>query len=228
MTIDLHGYRYSVYARIARMALHEKGVAYAWHEVDPFAEHVPAAYLEMNPFRRVPTLVHDGFALYETAAITRYVDEAFEGPRLQPDDPVGRARMAQIVAIIDSYGYWPMVRQVYAQRVFGPMEGEAADEAEITDGLRASRQVLAALESLCGDSGFLVGSALTLADIHLAPMMAYFAAAPEGADMLAGCPRLAAWWGGMADRGSLIETDPHRAAPSGFDAEGGDRPEEED
>lgn len=213
MTVELHGYHLSVYARIARMALLEKGVAYAWREVDPFAEHVPQAYLDLHPFRRVPTLVHDCFAIYETAAITRYVDEAFDGPPLQPGEPAARARMAQIVGIIDSYGYWPMVRQVYVHRVSLPMEGEAGSAAEIADGLAASARVLAALEALCGDGPWLAGDGLSLADIHLAPMMAYFTAAPEGAAELVGHPGLAAWWAGIADRQSLVETDPHRSVP---------------
>ena len=77
----------------------------------------------------MPTLVHDGFVLYETSAITRYVDEAFPGPALQPTEPAQRARMNQIVAIVDSYGYWPMVRQVFSHRVFRRPAGETGDEA---------------------------------------------------------------------------------------------------
>ena len=44
-------------------------------------------YLALNPFGRVPTLVHDGFVLYETTAITRYIDEAFGGTRCSPAMP---------------------------------------------------------------------------------------------------------------------------------------------
>ena len=60
MTLVLHGYRYSVYNRIARLALAEKGVAYDRVEVNPFAADRPAAYLALHPFSRVPALVHDG------------------------------------------------------------------------------------------------------------------------------------------------------------------------
>lgn len=42
MAVELHGYQYSVYSWIARLALHEKGVVYSWVEIDPFAEDVPA------------------------------------------------------------------------------------------------------------------------------------------------------------------------------------------
>ena len=68
---------------------------------DPFAETIPETYLALNPFGRVPTLVHDGFVLYETAAITRYVDEALRRRRSQPCDAKARARMNQIIAVAD-------------------------------------------------------------------------------------------------------------------------------
>jgi glutathione S-transferase len=118
MALILHGYRYSVYQRIARLTLAEKGVAYEQTEVNPFAPDVPAAYLALHPFGRVPALVHDGFALYETAAITRYIDRTFPGAALQPAEPRALARMDQIIGVVDAYAYWPLVRQVFSHRVF--------------------------------------------------------------------------------------------------------------
>jgi len=85
MPLVLHGYRYSVYVRIVRLVLAEKGVAYDRVEVNPFAPDRPASYLALHPFGRVPVMVHDGFSLYETGAITRYLDRAFPVPSLQPE-----------------------------------------------------------------------------------------------------------------------------------------------
>jgi glutathione S-transferase len=135
MTVELYGYKYSVYAWIARLALHEKGVAYGWREVNPFAEDVPADYLAMHPFKRVPVLVHGNFTVYETSAITRYVDEAFDGPPLQPVEPQQRARQQQIISVIDSYAYWPLVRQVFSHGVFRPRTGRESDRDEVRRGL---------------------------------------------------------------------------------------------
>jgi glutathione S-transferase len=208
MSITLHGYRYSVYLRIARMAFFEKGVSVGHAEIDPFADDVPASYLEMNPFGRVPTLVHDGFVLYETTAITRYADEAFDGPPLQPDDPRRRARMNQIIAILDSYGYQPMVRQVFSQRVFNARLGRLPDEAVVERGMAASNLVLRALEKLCADSGDLLDGNITLADLHLAGMMAYFTAAKEGAAALSHYTGLSRWWDKFQERDVLAATDP--------------------
>jgi len=208
MPVCLHNYHYSVYGRIARVALAEKGVDYETVEINPFAEDLPPSYLALNPFGRVPTLVHDQTVIFETAAITRYVDEAFPGPALQPDTATDRARMTQIIAIIDSYGYWPMVRQVFSHRVFGPREGAPADEPAVQDGLKASPLVLQALEALADDAAFLFGDRISLADIHLAPMIAYFAQAPEGAALLGEYRKLSSWWGRLVARPSLIATDP--------------------
>lgn len=208
MSVVLHGYRYSVYARIARVVLAEKRVACSYVEVDPFAADVPKEYLQMHPFRRVPTLAHGDFVIYETQAITRYVDEGFPGPILQPEDPRQRARMAQIISIIDAYGYWPMVRQVFSQRVFGPRMGRAVDEGQLRAGLEGSTRVLSALELLAASDGPLVGDRLSLADFHLAPMVAYFSAATEGEAVLARHVKLSAWWAAMRGRKSLHETDP--------------------
>jgi len=211
MPLILHGYHYSVYRRIARLALAEKGVAYERVEVNPFAE-IPADYLMLHPFGRVPTLVHDGFVLYETGAITRYVDRAFDGPSLQPGNPRTLARMDQLIGVIDSYGYWPMVRQVFSHRVFRAAAGRPVDEAEVALGLAGSAKVLAALEALAAGP-FLAGPALSLADLHVGAMIAYFALAPEGLAMLGNHPRLAAWWATVGQRPSFISTDPGLPKP---------------
>jgi len=202
MSLVLHGYRYSVYVRIARLVLAEKGVSYERVEVNPFDPEVPAAYLALQPFGRVPTLVHDGFALYETAAITRYIDRAFPGPALQPREPRQLARMDQIIGIVDAYGYWPMVRQVFSHRVFRPRMGNPADESEVSRGLAASAKVLAALEPLVGEGG------PALADLHLGAMVAYFVLAPEGAALLRQYERLSSWWARLSMRPSFAATNP--------------------
>ncbi len=207
MTIILHGYRYSVYNRVVRMVLAEKGIEYKQMEVDPFTDLSPD-YLALHPFGRVPTLVHDEFSLYETSAIIGYLDEAFPGPDLQPKKAQSRARMAQIISVIDSYGYWPMIRQVFSQRVFGPNEGCPVDENEVQAGLTRASVVLNAIENIAGEGKQLVDKGLSLADIHLAPMIAYFAATAEGKELISGLPKLATWWEVMATRPSLLETDP--------------------
>jgi glutathione S-transferase len=208
MTAELYGYQFSVYSWIARLALEEKGVGYRWIEVNPFARDVAESYLALHPFKRVPTLVHDHFPIYETGAITRYVDEAFPGPGLQPTDPRQRARCNQFISIVDSYVYWPLVRQVFSHRVFRPRLGRPADVTEIQSGSEAAPRILAALERLIADTEYLCGDAISLADIHLAPMIGYFAMAEEGDVLLKTQRKLSHWWSTMSARTAYGATRP--------------------
>jgi glutathione S-transferase len=208
MNVELYGYQYSVYSWIARLALEEKGASYQWIEINPFAPDIPESYLALHPFKRVPALVHEKLQIYETGAITRYVDEAFPGPRLQPTDPRRRARCSQFLSIIDSYVYWPLVRQVFSHRVFRPRLGRPSDATEIQKGLDAAPEVLAALERLVADTEYLCGTELSLADIHLAPMIGYFAMAKEGEALLKRHRKLCHWWAMISARTAYRATMP--------------------
>jgi len=208
MTVTLHGYKFSVYSRIPRMICHEKGIELEWVEVNPFDDTTPESYETLHPFRRVPVLQHDDFTLYETGAISRYLDENFPGPSLQPKNPRHRARMAQTISIVDAYVYWPLVRQVFSHRVFAPRFGEPSDEDVIAAGLATSKGVLAALEDLASGDAGIISAQVTLADFHLVAMIDYFVMADEGAAMLARYEKLSAWWDGIRARDSVIQTAP--------------------
>ncbi|MCB4767176.1 glutathione S-transferase family protein [Ancylobacter sp. Lp-2] len=200
----LFGASYSVYVRIARLVLAEKGVACEQVPVDVFApDGPPPDYRQRHPFGRIPAFEHDGFRLYETGAITRYVDEAFAGPALQPAAPRARARMNQLIGIADAYAYPALVWGVYVERVEKPERDMPANEAAIAAALPPARICLAAMAELMGEGPWLAGATLSLADLHLAPMIGYFLKAPEGAAMFAGFPALADWWARLAGRPSL-------------------------
>lgn len=200
----LLGATYSVYVRSAQLTLEEKGVPYRLEEIDIFARGCPPpAYLERQPFGRIPAFEHDGFRLYETGAIIRYVDEAFPGPPLQPAEPRARARMNQVISILDSYAYRILVWDIFVERVRVPKQGRIADEAKIAAALPRAATCLAALDAIMDGGSFLAGEALSLADLHAAPMIAYFRLADEGDALLRGHSRLQAWWTRIAARESV-------------------------
>src|ERR1700730_10907085 len=159
------GEPYSVYVRTVRLALEEKAVNYELVPVDVFAlGGPPREHKERHPFGKIPAFEHAGFRLYEVGAITRYVDEAFRGPRLQPEDPRSRARMNQIISILDSYAYRALVWDIYVERVSRPASGGAADEQKIADALPKAEVCLSALSEIMGKSAWLAGPSISLAD----------------------------------------------------------------
>lgn len=207
--IELFGADYSVYVRSARLALAEKGLDYTLSPIDVFApEGVPEDYLALNPFAKIPALRHGGLVLFETSAILRYVDEAFDGPPLQPAVTRDRAVMNQILSILDSYAYRTCVWEIYVERVAKTRDGTAADEVRISSALGEARTIVSTLENLIEPGPFMLGARLSLADCHAAPMLHLFAQAEEGAMLLKRAPGLSNWLENMRSRQSFQETVP--------------------
>lgn len=202
----LYGAAYNVYVRAVRLALAEKGVDYQLIEVDLGAEEgAPANYLHHASFMRIPAFEHAGERLYEASAITRYIDEAFDGPALMPASPHERARVNQVISIIENYGYRPMVWSIFVERCRAAVAGRIADEDRIAAAVPQVAYALDALEEMT-QGPHLIGAALTLADLHLAAMLAYGTLAPEGATLVDARPRLARWWSAIKQRPSMRDT----------------------
>nr|WP_299498836.1 glutathione S-transferase family protein [uncultured Rhizobium sp.] len=207
--VTLFGADDSVYVRIARMTLHEKGVDYELVPIDIFAgDSVPAGYVDRQPFGKIPSFEQDGFRLYETGAITRYVDEAFPGPRLQPEDPRRRARMNQLISIADAYIYRHLVWGLYVELVSKAASGEPPDQSRVGEARAKMPVCLGVLSDFLGDSPWLCGDRLTLADLYLAPMLDYFLMVPEGVEEFRKIENLRTWRDRIGSRESFAATCP--------------------
>jgi glutathione S-transferase len=93
----------SPYGLVAFVSLIEKGLDFEIKTLNLAAQanHDPN-FAKTSITRRIPTLIHDGFALSESSAICEYVDETFPGTRLYPTDARDRARARQIQAWVRS------------------------------------------------------------------------------------------------------------------------------
>jgi glutathione S-transferase len=205
----VYGPAYSTYARTVRLALEEKGVDYDLVEVDLLAgASKTPEHLARQPFAKVPAFEHDGFELYETDAIIRYVEAAFPGPDLEPADARAKARMAQAINVIGGYAYPCMIGQIFIQRAVMPMMGNSSDEAAIAAAVPQAAICIEALEKLIDGNPYLAGDRLSLADLLLIPVYDYLSQTPEGEKLLADAPNLKRWWDGVRARESVGKTRP--------------------
>ena len=117
--------------------------------------------------------------------------------------------MNQIIGMLDNYCYRPMVWEVYVQRVVVPAGGGKTDEGGIAAALTGLQIVLQQLDQWRGEHEFLAGQTLSLADLHLYPMLNYFTETPEGLAMLDTFPRLQQWMRQMQLRSSVRATPFH-------------------
>ncbi|HXX50013.1 MAG TPA: glutathione S-transferase family protein [Xanthobacteraceae bacterium] len=93
----------SVCAQKVRIALAEKGIDVKEHLLTLRGDQHNPAYRKLNPDGVVPTLVHDGRAIVESALILYYLDEIFPDPPLMPKAPPQRHRVWLYNKLIDEY-----------------------------------------------------------------------------------------------------------------------------
>jgi len=100
--IELYHNGMSTCSQKVRFTLAEKGQDFTSHPFNLRAgdQHRPD-YLKLNPNGVVPTLVHDGKVVIESAVIDEYLDDMFPDPPLRPADAHGRARMRIWVKQLD-------------------------------------------------------------------------------------------------------------------------------
>jgi len=97
-----HG-RTSVCSVKARLALAEKGVDWESQLLTLRGDQFDPAYMKLNPNAVVPTLVHDGRVIIESTVIMHYVNDAFPGPSLMPEDAAARAKVHLTTKLMDEY-----------------------------------------------------------------------------------------------------------------------------
>jgi glutathione S-transferase len=200
----LYGIPQSTYVRSARMACIEKGVPYTLEPAPPHSVAINA----IHPFGKVPAMRHGDFTLYETSAIMRYVDEAFDGPRLTPADMKQRARMEQWMSAINCYFDGAMVRRLVVQYAF-PSGADGKPNREVID--KAAEEVkkqIALLDAALDPGPYLLGAEISLADLLLCPMMAYLSRTPEGEAILATTRNIPRSGQAISARRSYQETVP--------------------
>jgi glutathione S-transferase len=204
----IYGSARSTYVWSARLALAEKGVTHELVEV-PFGAHREEPHLSRHPFAKIPAFEHDGFALYETQAIIRYVDERFAGTPLQPEDVHEWSRMNQVIGIVDAYAWPAIAGAILFNRIMVPrVLGGSPDEAAIAAAMPQARLCLAEIDRLMEDHRFLAADFISLADLMVVPLLYFFSNVPDGRAPMAEHPKLQGWLRQMETRQSFQVTKP--------------------
>ena len=151
-----------------RFCLREKGLAYESRYVDLLKfEHLYPDYLKLNPHGVVPTLVHDGHAVINSACINEYLDEEYPIPALMPEDSQSRAQVRTLEDYCDN-SFIPPTTVLLAQAL--KPEGER-DEQRVEQAREELRHCLYYLREKLDGKQYLVGNQFTLADAAFAPRM---------------------------------------------------------
>ena len=159
-------------------------IPYTWRDVDVTrAESRTPAFLALNPAGQVPTVVlADGRALAQSNAIILHLAE---GTALIPTDAYDRAKMLEWL-FWEQYSHEPYIAVARFQVKY---QGRSANELEPRI-VERGKAALGHMDAALGSRDFLVGAALTLADVAL---VAYTRMAADGGFALSDYPAVEAW-----------------------------------
>ena len=202
----IHGVPGSPYVRAPLLALEEKALSWRLCSLPMGGNRTPDYKAQLHPFAKIPVLDHGDFRLYETRAILDYVDQMGSGPSLTPADPRLRARMNQVIGIVDSYVAARVSATVTFPRLVAPRFGIPVDDAAVAAAIAPAREVVDELARLLGGQEYMAGPSISLADVMLIPHMAFLPDFDEGASLIAPHANLTRWIERMKNRPSMAAT----------------------
>lgn len=205
MVLKLYGHTVSTATRRVACVARELKVPYELVTIDLFSgEHKSAPVLEKQPFRQLPWIDDDGFVLFESRAICRYLVAKY-GPSssLVPKDLSGNAKFEQ-AASIEICNFDPYATAIGTEKVLKPLSGVQPDEAKIQENLNIFSSKLDAYEAILSKQTYLAGDHITLADMFHLPF-GYMVTSAAGIKILEDSdsrPNVARWWKAVSSRPS--------------------------
>ena len=186
--LTLYGINLSTFTRKVRLALAERGIAYA---LQPAAMGSPEVR-SRNPLGRIPVLVDGDVVVPDSSVIIAYLERACPGPALYPADPVMLARALWLEEYADT-----RLREAtlvyFAEGVVKPVfQGKPGDAAALAAAGPVRDEAFGYLEDQLAAGDFVPGAGLTVADVAVGAQLITYVQAEAGID--AGrWPRLKTW-----------------------------------
>jgi glutathione S-transferase len=159
-------------------------------------EHKQEPHLSRQPFGRIPAIDHDGFEMFESRAICRYLDAVDGKHKLVPADLHAAAKMEQWISVETSEFTANAMKFVY-HHIFQRKQ----DDAVLESAGKALEHTLNIMEKALTSQLYFAGSQFSLADISYMPYVEYTINTPVK-ETYARFPAVLAWWTRVSERPS--------------------------
>ena len=194
--LTIWGRKSSVNVQKALWAAAELGISFENPQVGgPFGKTDSPEYGQMNPNRLVPVIEDNGFVVWESSAVVRYLANAYSKGKMSPAD-------VKLLAIADQWTDWSMttlypelIPGLFAQLIRVPAKDR--NPADLAAKAKRSGERLAMLDAHLKGRSFITGSDLTFADIIVGSLMYRYFTMPIERPSL---PHVEAWYAGLVSR----------------------------
>jgi glutathione S-transferase len=196
----LYGASISPFVRKVLMSAAEKGVAL---QSNPVAPHdTSPEFKTASPTGKIPALVDGDYSLADSSAIVHYIEAKHPEKPLIPAEPKARGKVIWFEEYADTVMF-ALGTAIFVNRALLPkLRKVPGDEAAAADAESKLPPIFAYLESMVPADGFLVGNALTLADIAVTCQLINLGHGNVHVDA-ARYPKLAAYFKRMTARPSV-------------------------
>lgn len=203
--LKLCGFAVSNYYNKIKITLLEKGIPF---EEEYVALRTGVKRLDESPARKIPFLDTGSGIISESQVIAEYLEDVYPTPPLMPRDPMERARVRELIDVIELYLELP-ARRLYKEAFFG-----GTITQEVKDDVRAELpRGVTALATLAKFSPFIAGAQFTNADcaaaVHL-PLVSIATRKIYGEDALAGIEPVRGYLKMIGERPALKKTAEER------------------
>ncbi|KAG6810055.1 hypothetical protein H0H87_011358 [Tephrocybe sp. NHM501043] len=202
MVLRLFGSPFSTCSKRVATVLHEKKVPFELVVID-LAKHEQKspAFREKQPFGQIPYLDDDGFIVYESRAICRYIATKYadQGTKLIPTDLKGLAIFEQALSVEQAH-FNPSAEGAISENIYKPFFGKAPDPAVFEGHLKKLDEKLDIYDLILSKQKYLAGDELTLVDLFHIPFGAILPTA--GSEIMNSKPHVAKWFKELTERPS--------------------------
>ncbi|KAJ7071628.1 glutathione S-transferase [Mycena amicta] len=200
MTMNIYGSKLATCTRRVATVCHELQIPFELIEVNVMnGENKTAEFLKYQPFGQIPYIDDDGFNLFETRAISRYLAAKYPKNDLLPTDPKENALFEQAAAFEQS-NFDPAGSKIGLEFVKKRL-GWGFDESLVTEQLPLLEIRVPGYEAILSKTRYLAGDKITLADIFHLPYAPFVS---EGSDVLTRHPSIARWLKELTSRPSWL------------------------
>ncbi|KAH7924489.1 glutathione S-transferase [Leucogyrophana mollusca] len=205
MVLKLHSHAIAPRVRLVAAVCKELDVPYELVNVEVYkGEQKTPAYRAFQPFGQVPYLDDDGFILYESRAICRYIAKkhASEGHRLIPDGTdLKEEALFEQAASIEMSNFEPFAAGIAEEKIIKKHQGLPTNEERLELLVSTLRKNMDVYDVILGKQAYLAGDSISLADLFHLPYGAVVEKVGYS-DVFETRPNVARWWKDITSRPS--------------------------
>jgi len=205
MVLKLYGSPVSSCSKRVFTVMKEKGLDYELVPIDLMkGEHKAPEYMEKQPFGQVPYLDDDGFIIYESRAICRYLSLKYADqgePLIPPQSDLKALALFEQAASVELCNFEAYAAKLVAEIVFKPYYGLTPNQETAATLKSELSKRLDVYEKILSKQPYIAGDKFTLVDIFHIPYGEMLGQAGAG-ELIPERPNVKAWWDRITGRDS--------------------------